>query len=78
MADRVHIVVHPVSPIGGRRVTAHIHGEDLTMGIAHGMDDLVEFLRRAGLHADGTELANAEFVDWLRDGPEVWTNPPPL
>lgn len=78
MADHPRVVVHPVSPSGGRRVTAHVHGVDMILGVAYGPKDLVEFLRRAGLHPDEVDLAGAEYITWRRDGPSVWENPPPL
>lgn len=39
------IVVHPPSPTGGRRVTAH----GAILGLAYSDQDVIEFLRRAGL-----------------------------
>ena len=54
------IVVHSPSPSGGRRVTAR--GEIL--GLAHEDQDLVEFLRRAGLPDAWDLLDDPAWVKW--------------
>ncbi|MER7350947.1 hypothetical protein ABT390_36690 [Streptomyces aurantiacus] len=59
MAD-APIVVHRPSPTGGRRVTAR--GQIL--GLAHSDEDLVEFLRRAGIEDAGPLLDNPRAVTW--------------
>ncbi|WP_407286445.1 hypothetical protein [Streptomyces sp. BP-8] len=62
------IVVHPPSPTGGRRVSAR--GEIL--GLAHGVADLLEFLRRAGLDPDTIHLDDSGAIEWRGGGPDVW------
>jgi hypothetical protein len=54
------IVVHRASGTGGRRVT--VRGQ--IMGLAHSDDDLVEFLRRAGLPDAWELLDDASWVEW--------------
>ncbi|MFF3622355.1 hypothetical protein [Streptomyces sp. NPDC002467] len=73
MPDRTHIVVHPVGPSGGRRVVAHVHGEDQPLGTAQSMRDVVEFLRRVGLDDE----AEWPPIEWRGGGPEVWAPEPP-
>lgn len=68
MATRARIVVHPVSPTGGRRVRAD--GEIL--GLAYSQADLIEFLRRAGLDPDDVDLTDRELIEWRGGGPDVW------
>ncbi|MFF5727958.1 hypothetical protein [[Kitasatospora] papulosa] len=54
------IVIHRLSPTGGRRVT--IRGQ--IAGLAYEDQDVLEFLRRAGL-PDGVELLDRpEWVEW--------------
>ncbi|OEU90359.1 hypothetical protein DB35_03665 [Streptomyces abyssalis] len=62
------IVVHPPSPSGGRRVTAN----GRILGLAHGLSDLAEFLRRLGLNAEDVRFDDPELIEWRRGGPEVW------
>ncbi|MFD9073653.1 hypothetical protein [Streptomyces lasiicapitis] len=54
------IVVHRVSPSGGRRVTAR--GQIL--GLARSDADVVEFLRRAGIEDAGELLDDPHAVEW--------------
>lgn len=68
MAEHPRVVVHPPSVTGGRRVTV---GAEI-LGIAYGLPDLMEFLRRAGLDADEVQLDDAELIDWRGGGPDVW------
>lgn len=60
MRDHAPIVVHPASPTGGRRVTAR----GAILGLAFSDDDLVEFLRRAGLPAGGELIDDEAWVEW--------------
>ncbi|MFI1394422.1 hypothetical protein [Streptomyces sp. NPDC020681] len=55
------IVVHRISPSGGRRVTVR----DQIMGLAHSDRDLLEFLRRAGLPDAGALLDDPTWVEWI-------------
>ncbi|GAA3374685.1 hypothetical protein [Streptomyces racemochromogenes] len=75
MPDETQIVVHPVSPSGGRKVTAHALGVDADLGRAFMPADVVEFLRRAGL--EDVDLSEAGPIEWRGGGPEVWTPEPP-
>lgn len=54
------IVIHRPSPTGGRRVT--IQGQ--IAGLAHTDEDVVEFLRRAGLPDAEDLLDQADWVEW--------------
>lgn len=54
------IVVHPPLGTGGRRVTAR--GQIL--GLAHSDQDVVEFLRRAGLEGAEGLLDDPAWVKW--------------
>ncbi|MEV7372089.1 hypothetical protein AB0O51_14530 [Streptomyces sp. NPDC090301] len=58
--DSVPIVVHQPSPTGGRRVTAH----GSILGLAHSDEDVVEFLRRAGLPDAAHLLDDPSWVKW--------------
>ncbi|MDT0341250.1 hypothetical protein [Streptomyces litchfieldiae] len=65
---RARIVVYPPTAGGGRRVRAN--GEIL--GRARSLDELLEFLRRAGLDPDEVDLRDPELLEWRGGGPEVW------
>ncbi|MGC5001171.1 hypothetical protein [Streptomyces sp. DT203] len=54
------IVVHGLSPSGGRRVT--VNGQ--IVGLAHDDRDLIEFLRRAGLEDAWDLLDDAHWIEW--------------
>ncbi|WP_333738084.1 hypothetical protein [Streptomyces sp. IBSBF 2806] len=66
MSGLIRVIVHPPSPTGGRRVC--VDGEILDL--AHNVADVAEFLRRAGLEIDPTEVAEAPWIDWRAVGPE--------
>lgn len=66
MARRPVVVGRP-SPSGGRRVRAD--GEIL--GLAYGVRDVEEFLRRAGL--EDVDVENSDLIEWRGGGPEVWS-----
>ncbi|MFD7101909.1 hypothetical protein [Streptomyces celluloflavus] len=68
MAEHPPVVVHPLSPSGGRRVTA---GAEI-LGLAYGPEDLLEFLRRAGLDPDQVRFDDRTLIEWLGGGPDVW------
>ncbi|MFE9768299.1 hypothetical protein ACFYPC_27905 [Streptomyces sp. NPDC005808] len=59
----------PPLPKGGRRV--RVNGENL--GVAYNLEDLSEFLRRAGLDVDPVAAAISPFIDWRGVGPEFWS-----
>ncbi|GAB3951537.1 hypothetical protein [Streptomyces sparsus] len=63
------IVVHPLTADGGRRVTTP---DGQVLGLAHGPDDLREFLRRAGLDLDDAALDDPGLIDWRGGGPDAW------
>ncbi|MFF1409200.1 hypothetical protein ACFVX6_05270 [Streptomyces sp. NPDC058289] len=44
--DHAPILVHRISPSGGRRVVIRILGVDTVLGVAYSDRDLIEFLRR--------------------------------
>ena len=62
------VVVHPPSSDGGRRVTAHAE----VLGLAHNREDVVEFLRRAGLPPETIRLDDENLIEWRGGGPDVW------
>lgn len=53
MSEPLPVIVAPPSDTGGRRV--RVHGENL--GLAYNLEDLSEFLRRAGLDVDPVNAA---------------------
>jgi hypothetical protein len=64
------IIVYPPDEQGGRRV--RLDGEIL--GLAYGLRDIAEFLRRAGLDDPDTAWVEASaLIEWRGGGPEVWT-----
>ncbi|MFD8072283.1 hypothetical protein ACFV3E_06485 [Streptomyces sp. NPDC059718] len=63
------IVVMPPGDTGGRVVRA----DDVVLGTAYRMADLLEFLRRAGLDPDGVSVLDPDLFDWRGGGPDVWT-----
>lgn len=66
--EQPHIVVYPSDDQGGRRV--RIDGE--ISGMAHGLGDVIKFLRRAGwLDADEWPP-----IEWRGGGPEEWPGAP--
>jgi hypothetical protein len=73
MAEEAPVVVHPVSPDGGRVVT--VRGDRI--GVAFHLLDVVEFLRRAGLPEADTAIDDPELIEWRGGGPDVWPEPPP-
>ncbi|MFF1649104.1 hypothetical protein [Streptomyces sp. NPDC058240] len=62
------IVVHRPSPSGGRRVTAYGH----ILGLAHDDQDLIEFLRRAGLPDAETLIDDPQMVEWRGGRAHQW------
>ncbi|MGW7363247.1 hypothetical protein ACWGI8_07430 [Streptomyces sp. NPDC054841] len=72
MAGEAPVVVHPLSPEGGRRVT--IRGE--TVGVAYHLLDVLEFLHGAELPEADTAIDDPELIEWRGGGPEVWSEPP--
>ncbi|MEU3788340.1 hypothetical protein [Streptomyces fructofermentans] len=68
MSETQRVVVSPPSSTSGRRV--RVDGESI--GLAHSLDDLTEFLRRAGLTLDPATAAVSPLIDWRGVGPEYW------
>lgn len=68
MPGPIRVIVLPPSPTGGRRV--RVDGEIL--GLAHNPADVAEFLRRAGLEIDPSEVADSAWIDWRGVGPDQW------
>ncbi|GAA2087276.1 hypothetical protein GCM10009801_50160 [Streptomyces albiaxialis] len=62
------IVVHPPSPSGERRVTAHTE----LLGMARSAQDVVDLLRRAGLKPEDIQIEDPALVEWRGGGPETW------
>lgn len=60
MTDHPPVIVHPLSPTGGRRVTI---GNQIA-GLAMGPGDVFEFLRRAGLDPDAVDLSDPALIEW--------------
>ncbi|GGU68605.1 hypothetical protein [Streptomyces lavendofoliae] len=48
-----------------------------SLGLAHSLADVVEFLRRAGLEVSEYEAARSPLIQWRGGGPYVWVDPPP-
>ncbi|MGW3324779.1 hypothetical protein [Streptomyces virginiae] len=69
MADQTKIVIHPVPPQGGRKVTVHALGVDADLGRAFTPGDVAESLRRAGL--EDVDLSEDGPISWQGGGPEV-------
>ncbi|MCX5554874.1 hypothetical protein [Streptomyces sp. NBC_00038] len=69
MSAPLPVTVAPPSPKGGRRV--RVNGESL--GVAYSLEDLSEFLRRAGLDVDPVAAAASPLIDWRGVGPECWS-----
>ncbi|WSY67101.1 hypothetical protein OHA61_11665 [Streptomyces sp. NBC_00885] len=65
------IVVHRISPPGGRRVTVR----DQIIGLAHADTDLLEFLRRAGLPDAGVLLDDPTWAEWINDRAHEYETP---
>jgi hypothetical protein len=73
MPGKRPVVVQPPSPTGGRRV--RVDGEIL--GLARNLDDVAEFLRRAGLDVDALDLESTDLIEWRGGGPTVWSTRAP-
>ncbi|MFI7413957.1 hypothetical protein ACIBU0_35420 [Streptomyces sp. NPDC049627] len=69
MASTQPVVVYPPAEDGGRRVRA----DDQFLGMAYGLLDVAEFLRRAGIEdADPAYVRESGLIEWRGGGPEVW------
>lgn len=73
MALKSRIVIHPPDEEGGRSVRY----DDVILGRAFRIADVLEFLRRAGFDPDTIQLTDTSVVDWRGGGPDVWWPKPP-
>ncbi|MEU6312662.1 hypothetical protein [Streptomyces sp. NPDC047014] len=73
------VVVHRISPSGGRQVTLRAAGREEPLGLARSDADVIEFLRRAGMpDPDDVVLGGTALVEWDTDTPHVYeTEAPP-
>ncbi|MBT2369107.1 hypothetical protein J7E88_28270 [Streptomyces sp. ISL-10] len=67
MAGNPPIVVHRISPSGGRRVT--VRGR--IMGLAHSDEDVLELIRRSG-EAGAVGLEDPTWVEWTGGRPHQY------
>ncbi|MFD3697020.1 hypothetical protein ACFWUZ_12845 [Streptomyces sp. NPDC058646] len=73
------VVVHRIFPSGGRQVTLRTGSGAESLGLAHSDEDVIEFLRRAGL-PDPDEVVLGDVVqllEWESDEPHVYALDPP-
>ncbi|MGW8326461.1 hypothetical protein ACWGLE_00995 [Streptomyces sp. NPDC055897] len=69
MADRRIIVVYPPDEQGARRVRV----DGSILGRATDLQDLVIWLRRAGLDGiDDLDVVRSPLIEWRGAGPEDW------
>ncbi|MGK5631045.1 hypothetical protein [Streptomyces sp. URMC 123] len=68
MTGHPPVVVHPPTS-GGRRVS--VRGHDV--GRALRPEDVLEFLRRAGLEEGAAALDDPELIEWRGGGPDHWS-----
>ncbi|MCF1592192.1 hypothetical protein [Streptomyces muensis] len=69
MASAQPVVVYPPAVDGGRRVRV----DDQFLGMAYGLLDVAEFLRRAGIEgADPDYVRQTGLIEWRGGGPDVW------
>ncbi|MFJ5262451.1 hypothetical protein ACIQAC_18495 [Streptomyces sp. NPDC088387] len=69
MATAQLIVIYPPAEDGGRRVRAG----DQFLGMAYGLVDVAEFLRRIGLEGlEDTDVARMAGIEWRGGGPDSW------
>ncbi|MFD8142532.1 hypothetical protein [Streptomyces sp. NPDC059708] len=71
--EQAPILVHRISPSGGRRVVIRIRGIDTVLGVAHSDRDLIEFLRRIEVpDPDELVLGDSEVIAWQGGRPHVY------
>ncbi|MEW1634220.1 hypothetical protein AB0469_09110 [Streptomyces sp. NPDC093801] len=77
--EHAPIVVHRVSPSGGRRVSLRAGGRESVLGVAHSDPDVIEFLRRAEVpDPDEVVLGGApHLIEWQGDAPHAYEAEPP-
>ncbi|MGW0364503.1 hypothetical protein [Streptomyces sp. NPDC002990] len=72
------VVVHRIHPSGGRQVTLRTMSGEESLGLAHSDEDVIEFLRRAGMpDPDDVVLGDTALVEWDTDVPHVYMADPP-
>ncbi|MEU7060652.1 hypothetical protein [Streptomyces sp. NPDC046197] len=65
------VIVYPPAEDGGRRVRV---GEQF-LGMAYGLLDVADFLRRAGFgEADEAYVRAYGGIEWRGGGPDVWVH----
>ena len=70
MASAKPVVVYPPAADGGRRVRV----DDHFLGMAYGLLDVAEFLRRAGIEdADEAYVQASGLIEWRGGGPDKWS-----
>lgn len=62
------IIVYPPDEQGARRVRVDGH----ILGRAADLQDLTEYLRRAGLEVDDLDVVRSPLIEWRGGGPEAW------
>ncbi|KOV07532.1 hypothetical protein [Streptomyces sp. XY533] len=71
--EHAPILVHRISPSGGRRVVIRIAGVDTVLGIAYNDADLIEFLRRIDLpDPEDMVLGDSAAIAWQGGRPHVY------
>ncbi|MBT1184980.1 hypothetical protein HET69_13325 [Streptomyces sp. CJ_13] len=67
------ILVHRISPAGGRRVVIRIRGVDTVLGVAFCDADLIEFLRRIEIPGpDELVFGDSEVMAWQGGQPHQY------
>ncbi|WP_030963670.1 hypothetical protein [Streptomyces sp. NRRL S-378] len=71
--EQAPILVHRISPSGGRRVVIRICGVDTVLGVAHSDQDLIEFLQRLDIpDCDELVLGDSEVIAWQGGKPHQY------
>jgi len=74
--EHAPILVHRISPSGGRRVVIRIRGVDTVLGVAHSDRDLIEFLRRIEVpDPDELVLGDSPAIAWQGGRPHEYEEP---
>lgn len=66
------IVVHRLSPSGGRRVTARARDVEQILGVAYNDRDVLEFLAESASMAAPPLLDQPHWVEWRGGRPHQW------
>ncbi|MET9570136.1 hypothetical protein [Streptomyces virginiae] len=71
--EQAPILVHRISPSGGRRVVIRIRGVDTVLGVAHSDRDLIEFLQSLDIpDCDALVLGDSEVIAWQGGKPHQY------